>query len=110
MLALAWSLDSGSRPASSSRNRSGIAYREAYLLRLKTENLLQNHLLEAGARIDRPYEQMHQGWESPHCQLRGHFAGHWLSAAARFAATDGWSGCVPCTATSSPASGGAAER
>lgn len=61
---------------------------KAYLLRLKTENLVQNHLLEAGVRIDRPYEQMHQGWESPHCQLRGHFVGHWLSAAARFAATD----------------------
>ncbi|HET7538024.1 MAG TPA: beta-L-arabinofuranosidase domain-containing protein [Candidatus Didemnitutus sp.] len=61
---------------------------KAYVLRLKTENILQNHLLEAGVRIDRPYEQMHQGWESPHCQLRGHFAGHWLSSAAQFAATD----------------------
>lgn len=61
---------------------------KAYVLRLKTENILQNHLLEAGVRIDRPYEQMHQGWESPHCQLRGHFAGHWLSAAAQFAAVD----------------------
>lgn len=61
---------------------------KAYLLRLKTENILQNHLLEAGVRIDRPLEQMHQGWDSPHYQLRGHFAGHWLSAAARFAAVD----------------------
>ncbi len=61
---------------------------KAYILRLKTENILQNHLLEAGVRIDRPYEDMHQGWESPHCQLRGHFAGHWLSAAAQFAALD----------------------
>ncbi|MGC4075405.1 MAG: glycoside hydrolase family 127 protein [Nibricoccus sp.] len=61
---------------------------KAYVLRLKTENVLQNHLLEAGVRIDRPYEQMHQGWESPHCQLRGHFAGHWLSAMAHFAALD----------------------
>ncbi len=61
---------------------------KAYLLRLKPEDLLQNHLLEAGVRIDKPYEQMHQGWESPHYQLRGHFAGHWLSAAAHFAAID----------------------
>ncbi len=61
---------------------------KAYLLRLKSDDLLQNHLLEAGVRIDKPYEQMHQGWESPHCQLRGHFAGHWLSAVAHFAAID----------------------
>lgn len=61
---------------------------KAYVLRLRTENVLQNHLLEAGVRIDRPVEQLHQGWESPHCQLRGHFAGHWLSALAQFAALD----------------------
>lgn len=24
----------------------------------------------------------HGGWEDPSCQLRGHFLGHWLSAAA----------------------------
>jgi DUF1680 family protein len=68
------------------RERRELA--KAYVARLKTENVLQNHLLEAGVRIDRPYEQMHQGWESPHCQLRGHFAGHWLSALAQFAAID----------------------
>jgi DUF1680 family protein len=61
---------------------------KAYVLRLKTENLLQNHLLEAGVRIERPYEQMHQGWEAPHCQVRGHFLGHWLSAAEHWAAAD----------------------
>jgi len=61
---------------------------KAYLLRLKTENLLQNHLLEAGVRIDRPSGELHQGWEAPHGQLRGHFAGHWLSAAEHFAAVD----------------------
>jgi uncharacterized protein len=61
---------------------------KAYLLRLKTENILQNYLLEAGVRIDTPYEQMHQGWEAPYCQLRGHFTGHWLSATAHFAALD----------------------
>lgn len=61
---------------------------KSYLIRLRTEDILQNHLLEAGVRIDRPYEQMHQGWESPHCQLRGHFAGHWLSAISQLAAVD----------------------
>lgn len=62
---------------------------KAYVYRLRTENLLQNHLLEACVRIDRPAEDMHQGWEAPHCQLRGHFLGHWLSSASHFAATDG---------------------
>ncbi|MFT3828599.1 MAG: glycoside hydrolase family 127 protein [Opitutaceae bacterium] len=61
---------------------------KGYVLRLKTEDLLQNHLLEAGVRTEKSCEQMHQGWESPQCQLRGHFAGHWLSAAAQFAAID----------------------
>jgi DUF1680 family protein len=60
----------------------------AYVLRLKTENILQDYLLEAGARIDTPEDQLHLGWEAPSCQLRGHFAGHWLSAAAHFAAVD----------------------
>ncbi len=61
---------------------------KAYMLRLKTPDLLQNHLLEAGVRLDQPSEQMHQGWEAPHYQLRGHFAGHWLSGMAHFAASD----------------------
>jgi uncharacterized protein len=55
-----------------------------YLLGLKTADLLQNHYQEAGlwATQDRP-ESCHWGWESPTCQIRGHFLGHWLSAAAR---------------------------
>ncbi len=61
---------------------------KGYVLRLKTEDLLQNHLLEAGVRTEKTSGEMHQGWEAPQCQLRGHFAGHWLSAAAHFAATD----------------------
>ena len=69
------------------RERRELA--RAYLMRLKTESLLQNHLLEAGERTETPLEQMYQGWESPACQLRGHFAGHWLSATAHFAANDG---------------------
>lgn len=33
-------------------------------------------------RTDRDVTEMHLGWESPTCQLRGHFLGHWLSAAS----------------------------
>ena len=53
-----------------------------YLMELKKEDLLQNFYLEAGIRTDREVTEMHLGWESPACQLRGHFLGHWLSAAA----------------------------
>lgn len=58
----------------------------AYLRELKVENLLQNHLQEAGlwGPTGRP-EGIHWGWESPTSQVRGHFLGHWLAAAARFA-------------------------
>jgi DUF1680 family protein len=61
-----------------------------YVMSLGSENLLQNHYLEAGLwgpRL-RP-EGGHWGWESPTCQLRGHFLGHWLSAAARIYASTG---------------------
>ncbi len=61
---------------------------KGYLGRLSTRNLLQNHLLEAGVRIDDASERLHQGWEAPHYQLRGHFLGHWMSAAAHFGKTD----------------------
>ena len=58
----------------------------AYLMELKTEDLLQNFYLEAGIRTDRDVTEMHLGWESPTCQLRGHFLGHWLSAASMLVA------------------------
>lgn len=58
----------------------------AYLIELETESLLQNFYLEAAVRIDRNLEDMHLGWESPACQLRGHFLGHWMSAAAMLSA------------------------
>ena len=62
----------------------------SYMLSLKTENLLQNHYIEAGIWGPRYFVgDMHGGWESPTCQLRGHFLGHWLSAAASLAATTG---------------------
>lgn len=62
------------------KERSDI--NRAYLMELKTENLLQNFYLEACIRTDRDISEMHLGWESPTCQLRGHFLGHWLSAAS----------------------------
>ena len=54
-----------------------------YMMDLKSENLLLNFNLEAG-RVTMPFhpEGIHGGWEAQTCQLRGHFLGHWLSAAA----------------------------
>ena len=66
-----------------------------YLLELDSGCLLQNFYLEAGIIMpglqvvpDPSAAKLHWGWESPTCQLRGHFLGHWLSAAAAFAASD----------------------
>lgn len=62
----------------------------AYLMSLRNENLLQNYYQEAGLwGPPRLPEHIHWGWESPTCQLRGHFLGHWLSAAARIYAATG---------------------
>lgn len=56
----------------------------AYLLELKTENLLFAHYAEAGLNGSLNYTvNAHGGWDSPTSQIRGTFAGHWLSAAAR---------------------------
>jgi hypothetical protein len=71
----------------------------AYVMSLSSRNLLQNFYFEAGmlrgvfratSHGDHGSgDDWHWGWESPTCQLRGHFLGHWLSAAARMvAATD----------------------
>jgi DUF1680 family protein len=51
-----------------------------YMMKLDKNSLLLNYNLEAGRSCET--EHMHGGWESPTCQLRGHFLGHWLSAAA----------------------------
>jgi Uncharacterized protein conserved in bacteria len=61
-----------------------------YLLKLTTDNLLRPYRLEAGlwSEAARP-EGIHWGWESPSSQLRGHFLGHWLSAASIYAAATG---------------------
>lgn len=41
------------------------------------------YLMEAGrCKMSETPEDIHGGWESPLCELRGHFLGHWLSAAA----------------------------
>lgn len=54
-----------------------------YLLELKNENLLLPYTVEAGLyKTSELPSGIHGGWESPLCELRGHFLGHWLSAAA----------------------------
>ncbi|MGI6625556.1 MAG: beta-L-arabinofuranosidase domain-containing protein [Limnochordia bacterium] len=54
-----------------------------YMMSLQNKDLLQNHYMEAGLWAT-PHKPgfCHWGWESPTCQLKGHFLGHWLSAAA----------------------------
>lgn len=55
-----------------------------YMLSLQEDALMQNFLFEAGLRTDAHIDpSLHGGWESPTCQLRGHFLGHYLSACAR---------------------------
>ncbi len=54
-----------------------------YLMKLENRYLLRNFLLEAGRYSGRGMDMNAMGgWEDPSCQLRGHFLGHWLSAAA----------------------------
>lgn len=61
-----------------------------YLMSLSPANLLRNHRLETG-RFDPAAAPapgaVHGGWEAADSQLRGHFLGHWLSAAARICAS-----------------------
>ena len=55
----------------------------SYLMKLENRYLLRNYLLEAGRISGRGMDMNAMGgWEDPSCQLRGHFLGHWLSAAA----------------------------
>lgn len=69
---------------------------KAYLKELEDTSLLQNYYFEAGIIIpgmmtlENPADaRLHWGWESPSCQLRGHFLGHYLSAASAIVAEDG---------------------
>ena len=82
------------------RRRFELNYR--YLRSLKSDNLLQNHYLEAGlwgprfgksqSRTHTAWQlpgDIHWGWESPTCQVRGQFVGHWLSAVSRIVGSTG---------------------
>ena len=60
-----------------------------YLMSLSSDALLFAHRLEAVLANSFRNEPLHGGWEAPSCQLRGHFLGHWLSAAARIWAATG---------------------
>ncbi len=67
----------------------------AYLMELSSNALLQNFYIEAGIVmpglqvVDDPASaDLHWGWEAPICQLRGHFLGHWLSAASMLVMTN----------------------
>jgi len=68
-----------------------------YMLSLESDKLLQNFYYEAGMSKtghsmlgkEKNYEDFYWGWDSPSSQLRGHFLGHWLSAAAYMYATTG---------------------
>ena len=85
-------------PAGSVRMLPGLFRRrmdlnEAYLMELDSGCLLQNFYLEAGITLpgmqsisDPNAVKLHWGWEAPSCQLRGHFLGHWLSAASALCA------------------------
>ncbi|GHV70312.1 glycosyl hydrolase [Spirochaetia bacterium] len=62
-----------------------------YMMSLDSNALLLNYRSEA--ILDDPFSgsgfKRHGGWEDPGCQLRGHFTGHWLSAAAMHYASTG---------------------
>ena len=67
----------------------------SYLMELEDQGLLQSFYLEAGIVMpglqvcENPAEaKLHWGWEAPTCQLRGHFTGHWMSAAAMLVMTN----------------------
>lgn len=68
----------------------------SYLMELSNQGLLQNFYIEAGIILpnlqiveDPSTAALHWGWEAPICQLRGHFLGHWLSAASMQYASTG---------------------
>lgn len=59
------------------------AANRSYMMELQSSALLQNFYQEAGLNQNFGSKLMaHGGWEDPSCQLRGHFLGHFLSAAA----------------------------
>ncbi len=75
--------------------RERMELNRRYLQELDTTCLLQNFYIEAGIGLpgiqtiyDPQSANLHWGWEAPVCQLRGHFLGHWMSAAARLVASE----------------------
>lgn len=57
----------------------------SYLMKLQNDNLLQAYYFEAGLLNPRDYNykgKLHGGWEAIHSPIRGHFLGHFLSAAS----------------------------
>lgn len=75
--------------------RERMDVNRSYLMELDSACLLQNFCLEAGIILpglqvvdDPETANLHWGWEAPTCQLRGHFLGHWLSAAAKLIAAE----------------------
>ncbi len=56
-----------------------------YILEFDINRLMHNFKINAGIPSD---AEPLGGWESPECGLRGHFAGHFLSACAKFAFSD----------------------
>lgn len=59
---------------------------EEYLLELDVDQMMQNHYNEAGLGTEIysfHAEKRYGGWEYPASHQRGHFIGHWLSAASR---------------------------
>lgn len=74
--------------------KSRASLNRSYVMSLSSVDLLQNFYTEANLyephnHVHDHWEPRHLGWESPACPLRGHFLGHWLSAAAKlYAATN----------------------
>lgn len=64
---------------------------EKLLLSYQSGDLLRSYYFEAGLWKDNSENPAigHWGWEGPTSEIRGHFLGHWLSAAAITYATDG---------------------
>lgn len=64
---------------------------EELLLRYESKELLRSYYFEAGLWKDNSETPRigHWGWEGPTSEIRGHFTGHWLSAAAMTYATNG---------------------
>src|SRR5262245_52687182 len=66
------------RPGSTPSLSQRAELNRTYVMSLANDHLLQNHYFEAGLWHTRGKpEDIHWGWESPTCQVRGHFLGHW---------------------------------